>query len=564
MHLPSTVLARIDSVLGQSTALRARVRDWRIQPAPLAVAAGLLGAYLALEWVSFIHEYKGLPVTPWNPGLGVVFAVMILGGAVWGLVLLVGVVCAEILVLRTDLAWPVILAMAVLTTASYVPAALAARRYLRVDASLEHVRDVLGLLAVGAAGAAVSALLLNLLLLASNELETIDLTRSALPLLVGDMIGIAVMTPLVLRLSRRWRHFSTRAILLLVPEISLYLLVSGFALWMIVGSHSTDTYKYLTLLFLPVVAAAVRHGLDGSCLALAAIQLSLLALLHWYGYDAAGFTEFQLVMIVLTMAGLLVGVVVSERQQAEARMKQMQAEAARAARLNLVSGMASALAHEISQPLTAARALARTVQELLRAPDDAHRRERADANLGTLITQIDHAGGVVRRMREFMRRGQPHVSTLDLAVTLEEALALARPQASAQHTRIDLDVAASLPVLHGDRIQLEQVVLNLIRNGLEAIAEARRAEGRIQVRARRSDAGSVEISVMDDGCGVLPGRALFEPLSSTKVDGLGLGLSISASIVEAHGGRIWLQASAPGATEFRFSLPVPKRGSERT
>src|SRR5262249_54380997 len=150
-------------------------------------------------------------------------------------------------------------------------------------------------------------------------------------------------------------------------------------------------------------------------------------LLRRHGYDANVFTEFQVLMLVLTATGLTVGVVVSERRQAaravravEARLRAKEAEAAEAARFTLVSGMASALAHEINQPMTAARALARAAQEILRAPNAD--RARADGNLTTLIAQVDHAAGVVRRMRDFLRRGHPHVSTIDVRGMIEDAL----------------------------------------------------------------------------------------------------------------------------------------------
>lgn len=531
--------------------------------APDAIIAGaLILAYVLLELISFIHEHKGVPVTPWNPGLGVAFGVIVLRGAAYGMVLFVCVLIAEIFVLRTDLAWPIILAIAAVVSTSYTAAGLLARGYLRLDVGLAHVRDVLVLLTAGAVGAAVVAVLLAGLLLATNELDISDLDKSALPLFVGDVLGIAVVTPLLLRLSRRWRDLSQAASRPLVTEVILFLLATGFALWMIVGSDRPNDYKYFSLLFLPVVAVAVRHGIDGSCLALAATQLGLVALLMAYGYSAPAFTEFQIVMFVLTMTGLLVGVIVSERQQAdmaarkaEARLKESQSEATRAARLNMVSGMASALAHEINQPMTAARALARSAQQLLHAP--AADLERANNNLSTLVTQIDHAAGVVRRMREFLRRGQPHFSTLSVRTMLDDALVLARPEATTHDTRIELDVAEPLPTIFGDRIQLQQVVLNLVRNAIDAIVEAHRTDGQICMRAHLADQGrAVEISVTDNGAGVPVGRTLFEPLSSSKIDGLGLGLSICANIVQAHGGRIWLQSSQGGATEFRFSLPL--------
>jgi len=525
------------------------------------IAGALLLAYVGLEWVSFIHEYQGVPVTPWNPGLGVAFAFLVLKGARYALVLFAGVAVAEILVLRTDLAWPVIVGMAAIVSASFATAAVVARRHLRLDIGLSHVRDVLLLLVAGAAAAAASAALLSMLLLVADELTIGDLPKASIPLLVGDVIGIAVVTPLLLRLSLRWPELTAKSMASLAPEGLLYLAAIGLILWLVVGGAGPRDYKLLMLLFLPVLAAALRHGIDGSCATLAATQLGLVAVLHQNRYDASVFTEFQLVMLVLTTSGLLVGVVVSERQradlaarQAEARLKEMQAEAGRAARMNLVSGMASALAHEINQPMTAARALARAIQEILRAPKADT--QRADGNLTTLVAQIDHASGVVRRMREFLRRGQPHFSTLDVKEVVQDALVLAKPDATTKRIAVELHVADALPPIFGDRIQLQQVILNLVHNAVEAIAEARRSDGCIRVSAGHGDGPAIEIGVADNGGGVAPELALFAPLTSSKKDGLGLGLSICASIVQAHGGRIWLQQGDAGATEFRFSLPV--------
>jgi signal transduction histidine kinase len=533
--------------------------------------AGILAfvlAYVVLEWVSYSHEYRGVPVTPWNPGLGIAFGLVVLRGAVYGFGLFAGVVVAEILVLQTHLTWPAILAVAVVVAATYTTAAVIARRQLRLDVAMADVRDVLALLSAGTAGAAVVALLFGALLLADQEVGNDDLSRSVLPLFVGDVIGIAVVTPLLLRLSHLWlepAQWWGRLRLpsfALIAEVALFTLVTGFALWLIVGSDRPNDYKYFSLLFLPVVVVAVRHGIDGSCLALASTQLGLVAVLRAHGYDATTFTEFQIVMLVLTMTGLLVGGVVSERERAsqaarsaEARLREAEIEATRAARLNMVSGMASALAHEINQPMTAARALARSAQQLLDKRNGDL--ERASGNLASLVAQIDHAADVVRRMREFLRRGQPHFSTLDVGTVLEDALVLARPEAAAHRTEIDLKVEPTLPAVFGDRIQLQQVVLNLVRNGMDAIIEAGVPRGRIGVRATLDEEGrTVEVSVSDNGAGVASGRSLFEPLSSSKKDGLGLGLSICANILHAHGGRIWLQSSARGATEFRFSLPL--------
>ena len=142
---------------------------------------------------------------------------------------------------------------------------------------------------------------------------------------------------------------------------------------------------------------------------------------------------------------------------------------------------------------------------------------------------------------------------------LEEVLTLVGTEASAKQIRLEIDESNDLPAVHGDRIQLEQVVLNLVRNAIEAIAGAGQTDGYIRVVARRLAAPPrVEIGVLDNGPGIDDQSAdhLFDPLTTSKEEGLGLDLPICVSIVESHGGSVWLHSRAPGATEFRFSLPL--------
>lgn len=530
-----------------------------------AIALLYLAAYIGLEWASFIHVHKGLPITPWDPGLGVAFALMIRGGPLSGLIVFAGMVVAETLVLQNDVDWPTDIGVAAITAASYASVAMLGQRYFRIDADLTHLRDVLMLLAAGLAGAVLNTVLLSAFLLAVGQFNIGDVAQVARPLVIGDLIGVAVVTPLVLRFSVRER-LETRRLLSLAPESALYLCLIGAALWLIAGSEDGYGFRLFYLLFVPVVIAAVRHGVDGACFSLAVTQFSLIGLLHVSGYGAGEFTEFQTLLLVLTVTGLIVGVVISERKSsdriardAQARLVERQAEAAQVARLNLVSGMASALAHEINQPMTAARALGRSAQHLLRTPSGDL--SRADNNLTTMLTHIDHAGDILRRMRNFIRRGHPHVSTINTRDMLEEAMILAQAEASARHVRVDLDVPADLPDLHGDRVQLEQIVLNLVHNAVDAIAAAGQSHGHVHVIVRRHAAPPrIEIGVLDNGPGIedeFAGR-LFDPLTTTKQDGLGLGLSICASIIEAHGGRVWLHSGKPGATEFRFSVPLDR------
>jgi signal transduction histidine kinase len=539
----------------------------RLQPVRLihqVVAAGaFLVAFVALEWISFIYEYKHVPITPWNPGLGVVFALMVLGGPRYAAVLFVGVFIAETIVLDTSLPWPIVLGIAATFAIVYGTAAALARKYVSLDTGLRHLRDVLALLATGVCGAVLVALLISTLLVMTGQLGWSDVVVASATLVVGDVIGIAVMTPLLLRAIRRERDARVAVPRVHWPEVLLYVLLIAGSLW-VIGAGTDDGFKFFYLLFVPVVVAAVRYGFDGACIALALTQFGLIGVLHLFGTDARAFTEFQTLMLVLTATGLIVGAVVSERQnadmlvrQAEARLREKEAEAAQAARFSLVSGMASALAHEINQPMTAARALARSAQHIMGMPEPDL--GRAANNLTTLIAHIDHAGSVVSHMRDFLRRGRPHVSTVDLRGLLDDTRSLAHLAAAAHGIAIELDAAETLPPIYGDRVQLQQVILNFVHNAVEAITAARLPNGQVWISAAQFEAPArVEIGVRDNGPGIDKELAdrLFAPLTTSKSEGLGLGLAICTAIVDSHGGRVWLHSGTPGATEFRFSLPL--------
>ncbi len=534
---------------------------------------GLLALYLAFEWISVVQEYRGLPVTAWNPGLGILFAGMARGSGMATLALFCGALIAESTMIGSSETWREAAALAALITISYACVAALARA-LRLDPGLERVRDVALLLSAGFAGALLVGSALALFLLAGGLANPLDISRASVPLLVGDMIGIAVVTPLVLRSSRE-RLRRQLADTSFMAGVLAAAAVAVLSVWLVLREGDPRAYQAFYFLFLPVVFAALRNGLDGVCLTLAATQVALLACLNAYAYDATAFTNFQTLMTVLTATGLLVGAVSSERdaesraaRNARALLKEKESEAARADRFHLVTGLASALSHEINQPMTAARAYARTAQKLSEAqpPDIERVRDYVDRS----VQQIDHAAGILRSMREFLRRGDLGRANASAAQIVKDALTLVRPLASQHRIRVVSDVAPDLPQLHCDRVQLQQVLMNLAGNAIEAIAsqdaDVTRGDGLVSITVGRGEGPDhVEFAVRDNGPGVAPDFAskAFEPLATTKDDGLGLGLAISAGIVEAHGGRIWLHSGEPGATEFRFWIPAAARGQSK-
>src|SRR3982074_1550902 len=183
---------------------RALQRNWLLlhsseHVSKWVVVALYLAIYIILEWASFIHIHKGLPITPWDPGLGVAFALMIRGGPLNGLILFAGMVVAETLVLQNDVDWPIDIGVAAITALSYTTVAAVVQRYFRIDTHLTHLRDVLVLLAAGLAGAVLDKALLSAFLLAVGQFDLRDVMQVARPLIIGDTIGIAVVTPLLLR-----------------------------------------------------------------------------------------------------------------------------------------------------------------------------------------------------------------------------------------------------------------------------------------------------------------------------------------------------------------------------
>ena len=529
-------------------------------------AASSLGAigflvlfWILLDWATFIHGYKGSLITPWDPGVGVLFAVIIHDGILYSLALFIGVVFAEFVTRPGELGVPVILMTAAIVASIYTMAAVIARRYFMLNVKLERLHDSIILIAAGMVGAIVVAVLLSLIFLTFGLFNVDDLFPSTVREFVGDTIGIAIMSPLILRFWYLRHEFKLERIKEILLEFVIYAIMIIASLWFVFHTKS----HHIDPLFLPIVLVAIRQGFDGACFSLLITQIGLVSLLRHFGLDAETFTEFQIFMLILTTTGLSVGAIVSERKQvqralndAQERIKKKESQAIQAGRFSLVTAMASALAHEINQPITAARALARAVEHLLDA--EALDLSRIKRNISSSIIQIDAAARTIQRMREFLYRGRPSTGEVYIQELIDDALMLLQPELAITSIRIETLIEASLPTLHGDRGQLEQLILNLVRNAMEAITGNGQQTGRVTVAARRSKIRSnLEISINNNGPRVNPEiiAHIFEPLVSSKQEGLGLGLPICASIVEAHGGRLWLERSKPDGTEFRLSVP---------
>jgi two-component system, LuxR family, sensor kinase FixL len=245
----------------------------------------------------------------------------------------------------------------------------------------------------------------------------------------------------------------------------------------------------------------------------------------------------------------------TERQQTEARLQELQAELVHVSRLTAMGEMASALAHELNQPLSAIANYMKGSRRLLENSTDEHAGQVRDA-LDKAAEQALRAGQVIRRLRDFVARGESERRVEDVKKLVEEASALALVGAKDKGVRVRFEFDPRVDFVLADKVQIQQVLLNLMRNAIEAMEEVERRE--LVVSTAETADKMVEISVADTGSGIAPeiSAQLFQPFITSKAHGMGVGLSISRTIIEAHGGAIAPRPNPGGGTIFSFTLPA--------
>jgi C4-dicarboxylate-specific signal transduction histidine kinase len=253
---------------------------------------------------------------------------------------------------------------------------------------------------------------------------------------------------------------------------------------------------------------------------------------------------------------------ITERLRTEAQLRRLQADYAHAARISTLGELATSIAHEVKQPLAAIVTNGETTLRWL---------EREDLNIakvkqltGRIVESAYHASDIVQRIRLMAARAEPERVELDLKAVTAEAVSFVRHDFESKQITLSIDIGRTLPAIMGDRIQLQQVIVNLLLNGIQAIDQVRAQERHIHIAIHPEDGGLLAFSIRDSGPGIAcedPER-LFDSFFTTKEGGMGIGLAICRSIVAAHGGSIIAANHPAGGAEFRFALPIAETAAD--
>lgn len=247
---------------------------------------------------------------------------------------------------------------------------------------------------------------------------------------------------------------------------------------------------------------------------------------------------------------------ISDRKQAEEQSRQQQEQLVYVSRLSMLGELASGLAHELNQPLMAVTNYAQASLRRVRADD--FDRDELISWLQKTSQQALLAGEIIKRLRRLVSRRPPEQSATDINDAIREVTEMIRPEAESRDVRVNLELVRHLPQVPTDRVQLQQVLLNLIRNGIDAMEKTPVNDRSLTIESALSEDDAVIVSVTDhgEGCDVQNLQRIFQPFYTTKQQGLGMGLSISRSIIEAHGGQISAQPNLTRGLTFRFTLPL--------
>lgn len=500
-------------------------------------------AYIGVVWLDLAFASAPFGIVPWGPETGLSFAAfLVLGKRIWPF-MVAAVGAAEVIVRGSDFPITMQLLAPIIIGGGYALAltVLANPRW-RFDPALRTFRDLQLLEATAIISSTLVACGYATLLIATGTLAREDAGTAIFQFATADLIGISVIAPFLLLL-----HSATR-----IPHPTFENLIQAAsivaALVLAFGFTSLPHFRLFNVVFFPIIWIALRHGLEGTTYGLLLTQIGLIAALSRLGDQGANLAAFQGLMLVLAFTGLAIGGLVSERRRVEQQLRVNQESGAEIFRLGSAGELATAIAHEINQPLTAIANYTRLIQQYLE--DAAGDRSTAIDAARKVVAQVGRTDAVVKSFRDLVKRGRPQIRSESVHEVLRETLGLMSPTLQREGVDVTVSIERAVRRIMIDKLQIEQVLINLISNAVEAMAGNAFGDRQLALRASNvPDAEEVEITVSDSGPGFPAGFDIRRPplLASAKEEGLGVGLSFSRTIAESHGGELMIGGGPDGA-----------------
>lgn len=510
-----------------------------------------LASYVCFYLIGTVNYYGAFEVTIWNPGAGLSLALVLIFGARSIPLLFVSPLLGMFFSPGAALPWQAEVVLTLLLGASRAAVAcFLARPTVRFSATMDTMRDLVLLLLAAVICASLVSLSYLAVLAASGILPAAALGPAVLRTWLGEAIGVLGFVPFVLMLWRRVPIQLSRTEL--VAEYTA--VVVGTLI--VFATYAQGRLQLFYVLFVPIVLMAVRGGIEVVSGGVSVLQLNIFVGLALITHDTGESIIYQSVVLVLTLTGLATGALVTEGRHTEAQLRLHRESLARLGRLGSAGELAAAIAHEINQPLAAASTYMRLASEAAQAGD----RELASVEEATVkaAAEVDRATEIIARLRALVRLNRTDREPCGLRKLIGTAIQLCAPAADRSKVKIRVLLPAGGHSVNVDALQIQQVFLNILRNSIEAIDYAGSGGGAIGITAGPVKDGFIQIAIDDSGPGFprqLTSDSLL-PFTSTKKGGLGVGLRLSRSIIEAHGGRLWLDGTGSGGACVHFTLPI--------
>jgi len=515
--------------------------------------------YVGLDAVSYIEPISPFAITPWNPTVGLCVAV----AALYGPRALLPILVAPLLADAVNRGFPLTplysVWFGILIAAETALVTFGARHLMRTSARGILEAEEIKILITTLPGALLIASLHVGSLVALRLLPGSQFLESVGHLWVGDIIGVLIVTPFCFLLLKPGQGKSVEFTRVKVAETVLQVAAVLATLWLIFGVHQDHANEYFYFLFLPMIWIVLRHGARGAVVMNVFVQGAMLLALLQLNAAAESIVLFQAMLAVFVISGLTLGWTVDQRKAATRNLRAREEKLATSLTTAATSELAGTLAHELSHPIGAISNYVAALNHVIRSsPADA----ATQSILAKLNQEVKRATDTLHHLRDFFRTGSLALQDTDLADLVRESASLFVTRLTGRAVTPQLSLQAGPTMILADRIQLHAVIHNLLINAADALGPIPFARQELRISLHRTGESAV-LSVEDSGTGVAQDirENIFEGLTTTKKDGLGLGLSICRSIVRAHGGTIELQDSALGGAKFVITLPLIQQGN---